>query len=235
MSKKSFKPTPIPYRTKAGESMRYYVLSEDGKQETEVTRAECLARTEIPDGELPQRWFVDEESGMVVRLPRNQEGEDLARENMRFIWREAKHIERNFSCVYKGTDKCKGWKPDVDGLVKCDWCQLPNRSRTVELDMHFQREDGGDGDSPKPQFELVDPQDVQALVEEKAVIDTLYAALALYVQEEVGLLRDIFWHGKSERELAPLFGYKQPKSINKRKHKTLKSLSNNEALKRFFE
>ena len=105
MSKKSFKPTPIPNRTKSGKPMAYYILSEDGMQEIKVTRAECLDRTEVPDGELPQRWFVDEESGMVVRLPRNQEGEGLARDNMRSIWRETKRIERNCSCVFKGTDK----------------------------------------------------------------------------------------------------------------------------------
>ena len=105
MSKKTFKPTPISHRAKSGEPMSYYILSEDGTQHTKVTRAECLARTEEPGIELPQRWFVDEESGMVVRLPRNKMGEDLARENMQFIWREAKRIERNCSCVCKNTDK----------------------------------------------------------------------------------------------------------------------------------
>ena len=235
MSKKYFKPTPIPHRAKAGGPMRYYILSEGGKQETEVTRAECLARTEVPDGEFPQRWFVDEESGMVVRLPRTQAGEDLARENMRFIWREAKRIERNCSCVLKGTNKCQGWKTNTDGLVECDWCQRINRSRTVELDMYFQCDNGGDGDSPEASFEPADPQDVQALVEEKAVLDTLYTALATLVQEELNLTEDIFWHGKSERELAPLLGYKQSKSVNKRKHRILAILRNNEALKAFFE
>ena len=231
---KAFKTTPIPHRTKAGEPMRYYILNEDGKQETKVTRAECLARTEVPDGELPQRWFVDEESGLVVRLPRNQAGEDLARDNMRFIWREAKHIERNCSCVLKRTEKCGGWKPDEDGLVKCDWCQRPRRSRTVELDMHFRREDGGAGECPKPQFELADPNDFQSVLEEKALLDTLYAALATLAQEDIDLIKDIFWHGKTERELAPLLGLKASKSVNKRKHRVLEMLRNNEALKRFF-
>ena len=234
MSKKSFKPTPIPRRTKAGDTMRYYLLSEDGKQETEVKRAECLARAEAPGNKFPQRWFVDGEAGIVVRLPRNQAGEDLARDNMRFIWREAKHIERNCSCVLKRTDKCQGWKPDADGLVKCDWCQLPNRSRTVELDMHFQREDGGEGECPKPQFELADPNEFQSVLEEKALLDTLYAALATLAQEDLDLIKDIFWHGKTERELAPLLGLKEPKSVNKRKHKILEALRNNEVLKEFF-
>ena len=96
---KSFKPTPIPHRTKSGEPMAYYILSEDGAQEFKVPRAECLARSEEPEKPFPQRWYVDEESGLVVRLPRNQMGEDLARENMRSIWREQKYQERKFQCV----------------------------------------------------------------------------------------------------------------------------------------
>lgn len=235
MSKKSFKPTPIPHRTKSGEPMAYYVLSTDGTQQTKVTRAECLARADEPGIELPQRWYVDEEAGLVVRLPRSQEGEDLARENMRFIWREAKRIERNCSCVIKGTDKCQGWKPDAEGLVKCDCCQRPNRSRTVELDAPFQREDNGNGDSTETHFEPADPIDIQSVLEETALLGTLYAALATLAQEDLDLIKGIFWHGKTERELAPLLGYKQSKSINKRKQKILEILRQNEALKGFFE
>ena len=235
MSKKTFKPTLIPHRTKSGEPMSYYILSEDGKQETKVTRAECLARTEVPDGELPQRWFVDEESGMVVRLPRNKMGEDLARENMQFIWREAKRIERNCSCVFKNTDKCEGWKPDADGMVKCDCCQHTNLSRTVELDMHFQIANSGYGDGPEARFEPADPIDIQSVIEDQALLDTLYAALATLAKEDLDLIKEIFWSGKTERELAPLLGLKEPKSVNKRKHKILEILRTNPALKGFFE
>ena len=235
MSKKTFKPTPIPHRAKSGEPMAYFILSEDGTQHTKVTRAECLARAEEAGIELPQRWYVDEEAGFVVRFPRNRMGEDLARENMRFIWREAKRIERNSSCVIKGTDKCQGWKPDAEGLVKCDCCQRPNRSRTVELDMHFKRENDGDGDSPEGRFEPADSIDIQSVLEDQALLDTLYAALATLAKEDLDLIKDIFWSGKTERELAPLLGLKEPKSVNKRKHKILEILRNNPALKGFFE
>ena len=235
MSKKSFKPTPLSHRTKSGEPMEYFVLSEDGKQETKVTRAECLARTDEPGIELPQRWYVDEEAGLVVRLPRNQEGENIARENMQFIWREAKRIERNCACVFKGTDKCQDWKPDADGFVKCECCQRPNRSRTVELDMHFQIANSGYGDGPEARFELADPIDIQSVIEDQALLDTLYAALATLAKEDLDLIKDIFWSGKTERELAPLLGLKEPKSVNKRKHKILEILRTNPALKGFFE
>ena len=235
MSKKMFKPTPIPHRAKSGEPMVYYILSKDGKQETKVTRAECFARPEIPDGEFPQRWFVDEESGLVVRLPRNQMGEDLARDNMRSIWREAKFQERRVACLYKGTEQCNGWKISEEGSQKCDSCQRRFKSRTVEMDALFQREDSANGDSPEARFEPADPIDIQSVLEEKALLDTLYAALATLAKEDLDLIKDIFWQGKTERELAPMLGLKESKSVNKRKHRILEILRKNEALKRFFE
>ena len=119
--------------------------------------------------------------------------------------------------------------------MKCDCCQRPNRSRTVELDRHFQRENGGDGDSPEASFEPADPNDFQSVLEEKALLDTLYAALVTLAQEDLDLIKDIFWHDKTERELAPQLGLKEPKSVNKRKHRVLEILRQNEALKGFFE
>ena len=235
MSKKTFKPTPIPHRMKSGEPMSYHILSEDGKQETKATRAECLARKEVPGSELHQRWFVDEEAGLVVHLPSNPEGEKLARENMQFIWREAKRIERNCACVFKSTDKCKDWMPDADGFVKCDCCQWRFTSRTVEMDALFKREDSGNGDNTEARFEPADSSDIQSVLEEKALLDTLHAALATLAQEDLDLIKDIFWSGKTERELAPLLGLKEPKSVNKRKHRVLEILRQNEALKGFFE
>jgi len=235
MSKKSFKPTPIPHRTKFGEPMIYYILSEDGTQQSKVTRAECLACIDKPGIGFPQRWYVDEESGLVVRLPRNQMGEDLARENMRFIWREAKYQERRFACLLRGTEKCNGWKTTEDGSRECDSCQRRFKSRTVELDALFQCEDSGNGDNAETRYEPADPNNLESVMEEKALLDTLYAALATLAQEDLDLIKDVFWHGKTERELAPLLGYKQSKSVDKRKHKILEILRRNETLKGFFE
>jgi hypothetical protein len=198
MSKsKTFRATPIPHRAKNGDPMQYLVLSEDGKNHTDVTRAVCLAPAEESDNPYPQRWYVDEESGFVLRLPRNQMGENLARENMRFIWREAKRDER--------------------------W-----RGRIVAPTV--------DDDGDEVVFELVDTSaDIATIMEDKALLDTLYTALAALAQEDHDLIKDIFWHKKTERELAPLLGLKEPKSVNKRKHRILEILRNNEALKSFFE
>ncbi len=223
ITSKSFKRTPIPHRAKNGEPMQYYIFSEDGEQESKVTRAECLAHTEETENPFLQRWFVDEESGLVIRLPRNQMGEDLARYNMRSIWSEQKYQERKSQCVWKDTSKCS---------QKCEDCRF-RTNRTVELDKPLSNDANGEGTDTY--FELSDPTDITEIIEEKAMLDTLYAALATLAQEDLDLIKDIFWHGKTERELAPLLGYKQSKSVNKRKHKILEILRQNEALKSFFE
>ena len=67
--KQHFQNHPDSIPQKSGEPMAYYILSDDGAQEFKVTRAECLARIEEPNNPFPQRWYVDEESGLVVRLP----------------------------------------------------------------------------------------------------------------------------------------------------------------------
>lgn len=223
MSKKSFRPTPIPHRTKSGEPMAYYTLSDDGKIHTEVTRAECLARINESDNPFPQRWFVDEESGLVVRLPRNQKGEDLARDNMRFIWREQKYQERKFQCVWKGTNKCN---------QKCETCNS-RTSRTVELDKPLSND--ADSEGVDTYFELADPTDFTEIVEQKAVFDTLYKALATLTQKDRDLIIDRVVHEKTVRELAPKYGFKSSRSISVHERRILDLLRNNEALKKFFE
>ena len=101
--------------------------------------------------------------------------------------------------------------------------------------MHFRCDNGGEGDSPEARFEIADPIDIQSVIEDQALLDTLYAALAKLAKEDLDLIKDVFWKGKTERELAPLLGLKEPKSVNKRKHRVLKILRNNEALKGLFE
>lgn len=245
-SKPSFKPTPVPHRYKNGAPMAYYTLSEDGKIHTEVSRSVCLARNDEPTNPFPQRWYVDEESGLVVRLPRNQMGEDLARDNMRFIWREDKRQERKASCIVEGSNRCPitcakcpmnatceskhKVKSGLSCVKKCESCSLM-QTREIELDRTYATDNG----DSIPRFEPSDPTDIAEIIEQKALLDTLYAALATLAQEDLDLIEDIYSHGKTERELAPLLGYKQSKSVNKRKHKILEILRQNEDLKGFFE
>lgn len=223
MSKKSFKTTSIPYRTKSGELMAYYTLSEDGKIHTEVSRSVCLTHTDETDNPFPQRWYVDEESGLVVRLPRNQMGEDLARDNMRFIWREQKHQERKFQCVWKGTSKCD---------QKCETCKS-RTSRSVELNKPLNNDTDGDGSDTF--YEPSDPTDITEILEQKAVLDTLYAALATLTQKDRDLIKDRVILEKTVRELAPKYDFKSSRSITVHVRRILDILRNDEALKKFFE
>ena len=217
----TFRTTPIPHRTKFGEPMTYYTLSDDGKIHTETSRAACLARSEEPENSFPQRWYVDEESGLVVRLPRNQMGEDLARENMRSIWREQKYQERKFQCVWKGTNKCD---------QKCETC-TSRTSRTVELDKPL----GNDSDGSNTFYEPADPTDITEFLEQKAVLDTLYAALATLTQKDRELITDRIILEKTVRELAPKYDFKSSRSITVHVRRILDILRNDEALKQFFE
>jgi DNA-directed RNA polymerase specialized sigma24 family protein len=223
--------------------MEYVILAEDGTK-TKVTRAECLAPAAKSDSPFPQRWFVDEESGLVVRLPRTAEGDKIARDNMRDIWREQKRTKRNIECVGQGTNRCPitcGNCParencdsahkETRGLkctAKCEFCNL-KQSRVVEMDMFSDRDD------EEPGFEPADPFDFESVQEEVALLDTLHAALADLTQEDRDLIKAIFWGGKTERQLAPELGLKESKSVNKRKHRILELLRNNEALRSFFE
>ncbi|WP_061213451.1 sigma-70 RNA polymerase sigma factor region 4 domain-containing protein [Syntrophomonas wolfei] len=218
---KSFKPTPIPLRTKFGEPMAYYTLSDDGKTHTEVSRFVCLARTEEPENPFQQRCYVDEESGLVVRLPCNQIGEDLARDNMRSIWREQKYQERKFQCVWKGTSKCD---------QKCETCKS-RTSRTVELDKPL----GNDSDGSDTFYEPSDPTDITEILEQKAVLDTLHAALATLTQGDLELIKDRVILEQTVRELAPKYGFKSSRSITVHVRRILDILRNDEALKKFFE
>ncbi|MCC7571063.1 hypothetical protein KO465_07035 [Candidatus Micrarchaeota archaeon] len=220
---KSFKPTPIPHRTKFGEPMAYYTLSDDGKIHTEVSRAECLARIDEPGTPFPQRWYVDDESGLVIRLPHNQMGKDLSRENMRSIWREQKYQERKFQCVWKDTNKCS---------QKCENCRF-RTSRTIELDKPMRKE--ADIEGSDTYFEPSDSIDITEIIEQKALLDTLYAALSTLAQEDLNLIKDRFFLGKTVRDLASKYGFKSSRSITVHVRRILDILRNSEALKRFFE
>lgn len=247
MSKnKSFKPTPIPHRAKNGEPMAYYTLSDDGKIHTEVSRSVCLARIDEYNSLFPQRWYVDEESGLVVRLPRNQKGEELARDNMRYIWREDKKQERKASCIAECSNRCPitcakcpmdatceskhKVKSGLSCVKKCESCSLI-RAREVELDKTY---DTDSGDSI-PRFEPVHEHDIENMLEEKALLDTLHAALATLTKRDRDLIKDRVILEKTVRELAPKYGFKSSRSITVHERRILEILRNDEGLKKFFE
>lgn len=244
---KSFKNTPIPYHSKSGGPMSYYILSENGNEHIKVSRSECLARIEDPNNLYPQRWFVDEESGLVVRLPHNEKGESVARENMDSVWREAKYNERKFACVDKGSSRCPkncsncptredcaSKHKSTNGLncgKKCEYCNLSNMSRTVELDMFFGRDDAIE--ETETHFEPADPSDIEATLEDTALLSFLNTALAKLSQKDQELITALFYQGMTERQFAVKQGVKQSKGVNKRKKRILRDLSRDAFLKNF--
>ena len=246
MRKESFKPTPVPHRTKFGEPMAYYTLSDDGKIHTEVSRPVCLARIDEPNNSFPQRWYVDVESGLVVRLPRNQKGEELARDNMRYIWREDKKQERKASCIAECSNRCPitcakcsmdatceskhKVKSGLSCVKKCESCSLI-QTREIELDRTYATDNG----DSIPRFEPVDEHDIESMLEEKALLDTLYAALATLTKRDRDLIKDRVILEKTVRELAPKYGFKSSRSITVHERRILEILRNDEDLKKFFE
>jgi hypothetical protein len=111
-------------------------------------------------------------------------------------------------------------------------CKRSFVSRSVELDMFFGREDV---ESDAPHYEPFADDDVEEIVEELVLLDTLYAALKTLAERDRDIIEDIFWDDKTERELKNKYGFKQSKSINKHKHRILKILHDYEGLKKYFK
>ena len=95
---------------------QYYEMLPNG-METEVTRRACFAPAEDPTQANPfkQRWYYDPEASYVIRLPRNQMGDDLGKRNAadlkateRYQARKVENcpgeLDRPISCGDDGSD-----------------------------------------------------------------------------------------------------------------------------------
>ena len=94
----------------------YYEMLPNGT-ETEVTRRACFAPAEDPTPANPfrHRWYYDPEASYVIRLPRNQMGDDLGKRNAadlkaaeRYQVRKIKNfpgeLDRPITCGDDGND-----------------------------------------------------------------------------------------------------------------------------------
>ena len=94
----------------------YYEMLPNGT-ETEVPRRACFAPAEDPTLSNPfkQRWYYDPEASYVIRLPRNQVGDDLGKRNAadlkaseRYQARKVENcpgeLDRPISCGDDGSD-----------------------------------------------------------------------------------------------------------------------------------
>jgi len=83
-------------------------------------------------------------------------------------------------------------------------------------------------------FDIPSDEDVEAAVCQQAILDALFEAIEELSEEEKVLIHDIFYMGKTEREIAASVGITQ-KAINKRKTKLLGKLSENEKLRKIYK
>ena len=88
----------------------YYEMLPNGT-ETEVTRRECFAPAEDPTPANPfkQRWYYDPEASYVIRLPRNQMGDDLGKRN-------AADLKASERYQIRKDKNCPG---ELDKLISC--------------------------------------------------------------------------------------------------------------------
>jgi hypothetical protein len=204
----------------------YYAQDENGRY-IPVTRAECFAKPEEPSAANPykQRWFYDPEAGYAVRLERNQRGEETYRLGSSSLKRDERYRDWRTGCVLKNKDGCDH---------NCERCARRNTSRTVELDLKWSVENE-DGDA-EGRFEPASDDDVAAILEDKLLLEALFSALdTSLTNEQRDLVHAVFYEEKTERELAEDLGLKEPKSVNKRKHRIYEILRQDARLKRFFE
>ena len=221
MSKKqSFKKTSIPYKGTDGKPMKYHIVDADGN-DRQVSRTECIGSGDNP------KLHVDVEAGIVVRLPDNAESENLARLQMQDNWKEAKRKEREIACMHKNTQRCGGRKDALNEKHTCESCHLYTK-RTAEIDKPL-------NESTESTFDITDSFDTEATVMDKMLLEVLEAALSILTDDERLLITEIFYNEKSERQITSELGLKQPKSVNKRKHRILEKLRKNATLKSFYE
>jgi len=161
----------------------YYAQTRDGGC-APVTRRECFAPATPVTAENPfkQRWFYDLEASYVIRLSRNQAGDDLGKRNAADLKSEERNRARKLQCIWKNTDHCD---------QKCAQCNLRHTSRTIELDKSWSNDD--DPDLPSC-FDVADETaDIEAIIEGAEMLSALIAALNTLSHEDrelCGLLVD---------------------------------------------
>lgn len=72
----------------------YYIMLPDGSS-IKTTRAECFATDETSNiGPFKQRWYYSPDQFMAIRLPRNEEGDRLGKDNAADLKAQERVVER---------------------------------------------------------------------------------------------------------------------------------------------
>ena len=72
-------------------------------------------------------------------------------------------------------------------------------------------------------YETADDTDIEKIMQDKELLETLYIALDELNDDDRTLINDLFYQNKSERQVAAELGLSQF-GVNKRKHKVLEKL-----------
>lgn len=178
----------------------YYIQTADG-QSVETIRAECFAPSESPSAENPykQRWFYDaEQFSYIIRLPRNEQGEELYRMNATSVKREERYTARKYACILKGTGDC-----DND----CNNCQRKRYSRIVELDKPLSYDDCGE--PLYLEIAVTDKYMDEENESKKEESDTLHIAISQLEKEQQTLIKLFYFKQKTQKEIALILGKDQ--------------------------
>lgn len=138
----------------------YQIMLSDGSS-IKTTRHECFAPAEpvTEDNLYPQRWYYSPDQQMAIRLPRNELGEQIGKDNAADLKAEERITERKNLCIGQTSHAncpvtCDGChfsdycdseyrvKNGVGCKRKCDCCSSYVR-RTLELDKPLGFNDDG--------------------------------------------------------------------------------------------
>ena len=213
-----------------------------------VTRDEFAKYTSNTEGANRGRIYRDAESGLVAYLPQSTNNDMIVSENNRETWRQSKRAEREAACFAKDTSLCPVLcvacpirnncistykeKDAVRCVIKCEFCNFTHKSRVDRIGI---LSEGQTSDEYQVERDLPGDTDIESEVERKVIGEAMLLALELLKDDDRALVSDIFYHEKTERELAPKYDLKQGKSINKRKQRILALLRRDTVLKSYFE
>lgn len=149
----------------------FYLMLSDGSS-IKTNRRECFAPPEpdTTDNPYPQRWYYSPDSQVAIRLPRNELGETLGKQNAADLKAEERISERKNLCVGQTSharcpvtcancrfrEYCDSEYRSKNGVGcrrKCDCCSSYVR-RTLELDKPLDYNDDGTDVT----FDLADEQ-----------------------------------------------------------------------------
>jgi hypothetical protein len=201
---------------------KYQIMQPTGECHV-TTRRECFAPAEQSTSNNPftQRFYFDPESGVAIRLPRNEMGEILGKRNAADLKTEERRLIRQYKCVWKDTDNCDH---------ACENCNYKNKNRNVELDKNWNNEDF----DSETRFDIADEAaDIVAIVEDKEKLSILFVALAQLSSDDQDRW-DFLVKNEKKQVIADRFGLTLD-GVRYREQRLYKKLRLNETLKKFFE